>query len=33
MRSDSWVAYDLETGRFQAVDMDAWMRLLERRGH
>jgi hypothetical protein len=33
MRCDSWVAYDLDTGRFQAIDIDDWLDLLEARGH
>jgi hypothetical protein len=33
MRGDSWVAYDLESGRFQAIDMDSWLMLLDTRGH
>jgi hypothetical protein len=33
MRCDSWVAYDLQSGRFQAIDMDDWYDLLDARGH
>ena len=31
--TDSWVTYNLETGMFQLIDMDAWHMLLDKRGH
>jgi hypothetical protein len=33
IRTDSWVAYNLKAGRFQVIDMDAWLLLLDKRGH
>jgi hypothetical protein len=33
INTDCWVAYNFETGMFQIIDMDAWMDLLEKRGH
>jgi hypothetical protein len=33
IETDSWICYNAETGMFQRIDMDAWMLLLEKRGH
>lgn len=33
IRTDCWVAYNVETGMFQLVDMSAWRILLEHREH
>ena len=33
IHTDSWVAYNFETGMFQIVEMDAWLSLLSKRGH
>jgi hypothetical protein len=33
INTDSWVTYNLETGMFQLIDMDAWLSLLSMRGH
>jgi hypothetical protein len=33
IRTDSWVAYNLKARRFQVIDMDAWLLLLDTRGH
>ena len=31
--TDSWVTCNLEIGMLQVIEMDAWMLLLEKRGH
>ena len=31
--TDSWVTYNLETGMFQLIEMDAWHMLLAKRDH
>jgi hypothetical protein len=33
IHTDKWVAYNMDTGRFQLIDLDAWLELLEKRGH
>jgi hypothetical protein len=31
--SHSWVTFNLETGMFEIIDLNAWRELLEKRGH
>jgi hypothetical protein len=33
INTDSWVAYNMDMGMFQLIDMDAWMSLFSKRGH
>jgi hypothetical protein len=33
INTDRWVTYNVATGMFQLIDMDAWMPLLQKRGH
>jgi hypothetical protein len=33
IQTDCWVTFNLESGVFQLIDIDAWMLLLAKRGH
>jgi hypothetical protein len=33
IETDSWVTYNMDTGTFQLIDLDAWRLLLQKRGH
>jgi hypothetical protein len=33
IRTDAWVTFDLDVGRLQLIDIDAWRLVLEHRDH
>jgi hypothetical protein len=33
IRTDAWVTFDVDSGMFALIDIDAWRLLLQKRGH